>query len=137
MTELQLTADDVFAAFPELQGAGYSDETCAFYLEESQAAITVARFGKRTAYAQKLFVAHHLVLLSTPAGGISGKSTVADEPRVASKAVGSANVSYDNTFGIDTNAGWWNRTKYGQALWEIMKRYRRRPFVVVGRALVP
>ena len=38
---------------------------------------------------------------------------------------------------LSPDAGWWNKTKYGQALWELMKRFRRMPFVVSGRAVVP
>lgn len=135
MTELSLTPADVFKTFPELQASGYSEDVCAEYIDEAKC-LTEARFGKRTAFARKLFVAHWLTIMAAPAGG-SSKSSNGQTGILASKAVGSASVSYDNSFGIDADAGWWNQTKYGQALWELMKRYRRMPMCVAGFARVP
>ena len=82
-----------------------------------------------------LFAAHHLTILGAGTD-TSVRATDLKRP-VASKAVGSANVSYDTATGTDAEAGEWNLTKYGRLFWALLKRYRRLPTIVTGRTTWP
>lgn len=135
--ETTITPQLLRERFPEL--GGIDESQAAFFIEEATGMISERRFGKRTTFARLLCAAHLITLLSpadTGAGAGSYK-TPTGSGVIASKSVGSASVSYDTSFGVDQDAGWWNKTKYGQSLWELMKRFRRMPFVVSGRAVVP
>lgn len=118
--------------FPEF--TSYGDERCQYFLNQAIESVPDDRFGKETDYGRMLFTAHNLAILG--AGSEDARATEFKRP-VASKAVGSASVSYDATTGTDSEAGEWNLTKYGRLFFALMKRYRRLPFIVSGRATWP
>lgn len=95
------------------------------------------RFGRETAYARQLYVAHTLAVLGS---GISGDGTAngaSPKGAIASKAVGSVSVSYDTGSASETDAGYWNATAYGRLYWQLLRRHRVMPRVVFGRSVFP
>lgn len=119
--------------FPEFES--YGQGRCEYFLSQAINSVSDGRFGKETDYGRMLFAAHHLTILGS-GEDTSEKATELKRP-IASKAVGSANVSYDTGTGTDAEAGEWNLTKYGRLFWALLKRYRRLPTVVVGRTTWP
>lgn len=121
------------SVFPEFES--YGQGRCEYFLSQAINSVSDGRFGKETDYGRMLFAAHHLTILG------SGEDTSAKatelKRQIASKAVGSANVSYDTGTGTDAEAGEWNLTKYGRLFWALLKRYRRLPTIVVGRSTWP
>ncbi|HGJ5866263.1 MAG TPA: DUF4054 domain-containing protein [Arsenophonus nasoniae] len=66
-----------------------------------------------------LFVAHYLTLYamdsrSLQAGGVGGSSSGV----ATSKSVDKVSVSYDNSFTLNPNAGFWNNTRYGAEFYQ-------------------
>lgn len=119
--------------FPEFES--YGQGRCEYFLSQAINSIPDGRFGKETDYGRMLFAAHHLTILGS-GEDTSAKATELKRP-IASKAVGSANVSYDTGTGTDAEAGEWNLTKYGRLFWALLKRYRRMPTIVTGRTSWP
>nr|DAV73181.1 MAG TPA: head to tail adaptor [Caudoviricetes sp.] len=119
--------------FPEFES--YGQGRCEYFLSQAINSVSDGRFGKETDYGRMLFAAHHLTILGS-GEDTSAKATELKRP-IASKAVGSANVSYDTGTGTDAEAGEWNLTKYGRLFWALLKRYRRLPTIVVGRSTWP
>ena len=121
------------SVFPEFESYGQS--RCEYFLLQAINSVSDGRFGKETDYGRMLFAAHHLTILGS-GEDTSANATELKRP-IASKAVGSANVSYDTGTGTNAEAGEWNLTKYGRLFWALLKRYRRLPTVVVGRTTWP
>ena len=101
--EVFLTVFQVFESFGQVR--------CEFFLSQAIHSVSDARFGRDTDYARLLFAVHHLTICRS-GEDTSAKATELKRP-IASKAVGSANVSYDTGTGTDAEAGEWNLTKVG------------------------
>lgn len=136
-----MTIEEFLSIFPE-----FSDHPAArveFFLTEADNQISPKRFGASTNFGKALFTAHNLACLdngqrvnsdgSISTGKVSGGATGA----IASKTVGSVSVSYDTGSTSFSDAGYWNATPYGRQFWDLLKRYRRLPFTVVGRTSWP
>ena len=119
--------------FSELDS--YPEARIRFFLDRATDAVPCGRFGKETDFGRCLHAAHHLVVLGT--GMTEDARAATPKGAVASKSVGSVSVSYDTGTGAETDAGFWNSTGYGRLYWQLMKKYRRLPTVVVGRAQWP
>ncbi|MDR5616908.1 DUF4054 domain-containing protein [Arsenophonus sp.] len=66
-----------------------------------------------------LFVAHYLTLYvidarSLQVGGVGSSSSGV----ATSKSVDKVSVSYDNSFTLNPNAGFWNNTRYGAEFYQ-------------------
>lgn len=125
---------DFIEAFPEFREA--PESRVRMFLANASATVADGRFGAETMFGRFLHAAHHLAVLGSASEGdrsTGGKVTGA----IASKAVGSVSVSYDVAGSAETDAGYWNATGYGRLFWGLMRRYRRLPFVVTGRAEWP
>lgn len=102
--------------FPEFaDSVRFPDSTITFWSGLGEQLISEDRFGDMRTQAVELFTAHNIVLAAgnvaaSTAGGLPGGSG----GPVASKAVGSVNVSYDNASVMLPNAGHWNQTTYGR-----------------------
>ncbi len=102
--------------FPEFaDGARFPSSTITFWSNLGEQLISADRFGSIFTQAVELFTAHNVVLAagnvsSAAAGGMPGQTGGV----VASKAVGSVNVSYDTASAMETGAGHWNQTIYGR-----------------------
>lgn len=121
------------AMFPEFESAGYSCSRIGAALDTAFAAIGEKRFGKQTEYGRFLYAAHFLSVMGSGTRG-DGTASGGAVGAIAGKSVGGASVSYDTGSTSDSEAGWFNATMYGKALWHLYKSYRRLPIVVSGRA---
>lgn len=102
--------------FPEFSDTGrFPNSSLTFWSGTGEKLISQDRFGDLYTQAVELFTAHNITLAAqnvaaSSAGGLPGG---AGGP-IASKAVGSVNVSYDNASVMLPNAGHWNQTVYGR-----------------------
>ena len=102
--------------FPEFADtARFPNQQIEFWGGMGEKLISTSRFGSLYTEAVELFAAHNLVLsaqsrAAAATGGMPGGSPGA----IASKAVGSVNVSYDTAGAMEANAGHWNQTTYGR-----------------------
>jgi hypothetical protein len=102
--------------FPEFTDVvRFPNSMLVFWATIGEAQISLDRFGDLYTQAVELFTAHNIVLAAgnveaSTAGGFAGGINGA----VASKAVGSVSVSYDNASSMLLNAGHWNQTTYGR-----------------------
>jgi hypothetical protein len=102
--------------FPEFADATrYTPAMLTFWSGMGEKLISSDKFGDLFTQAVELFTAHNAVLAAgnksaTASGALPGQAGGV----VASKAVGSVNVSYDTTAAMETNAGHWNQTTYGR-----------------------
>jgi len=102
--------------FPEFADASrFPNQQIDFWSGMGEKLISQTRFGTLYTEAVELFMAHNLVLsaqsrAAATTGGMPGGTPGA----VASKAVGSVNVSYDTAGSMELNAGHWNQTVYGR-----------------------
>lgn len=137
----KMTYDDFLKIFPEF--SEFPKARVEFYLDEADNQISENRFGKSTEFGKALFTAHYLASLDngqrTGAGGEALKGNISSGAHgaVASKTVGSVSVSYDTASTSFDDAGYWNSTPYGKQFFDLLKRYRRMPFAVTGRASWP
>lgn len=75
-----------------------------------------------TTLAQRLYTAHCIVIdaqntKAAASGGVPGTSGgIAN-----SKSVGSVSVAYDSVTSSEKDAGWWNRTTYGQQFYRLVR----------------
>lgn len=120
--------------FPEFESA--PQKRCALFLEQAINAIPDGRFGSQTKYGRHLYTAHLLTVLGDGIQSDAQTGATA-KAQVASKAVGSANVSYDTGSSSEADAGYWNGTGYGRLYWGLLRQYRAMPICVVGRAQWP
>jgi hypothetical protein len=102
--------------------AVYRDIDVDFYLDLASGLVNASRFGRNTAWAVMLFVAHNLVIdarnaIKTQAGGIPG-SVVG--PTVSS-TVGPISTTYDVTSTSVENEGFWGNTTYGKRLYQLIR----------------
>jgi hypothetical protein len=84
--------------------------------------IDASRWGNSYSAGLQLIVAHYLVLqnLDKKAATTGGVTTGGV---IASKAVGSVNVSYDNSVGAVDGAGDWMRTSYGRRFYNLSRLF--------------
>ena len=100
--------------FPEFADTTrYPDASVNFYLGQADTVLNPDVLGDQFVYLAELFTAHYTELRGRAlAGGgyvSSGGSGVA-----SSKSVDKVSVSYDNSGTINPDAGFWNKTGYGQ-----------------------
>ena len=102
--------------FPEFADASrYTANTVTFWSGIGEKLVSQDRFGDLYTAAVELFTAHNLVLAAgNKAAAASGALPGGAGGAVASKAVGSVNVSYDTASSLELNAGHWNQTTYGR-----------------------
>lgn len=90
--------------------AKYPDTQVQFYLAMAEMSLPASRWGELYGFGLALFTAHNLALDQMSNGPIPGRSQFG---LVASKSVGPASVSYDNSLFMLPNAGHWSLTMFG------------------------
>lgn len=90
--------------------AKYPDAQVQFYLEMAELSLPASRWGELYGFGLALFTAHNLALDQMSNGPIPGRSQFG---LVASKSVGPASVSYDNSLFMLPNSGHWSLTMFG------------------------
>ncbi|WP_434462857.1 DUF4054 domain-containing protein [Serratia plymuthica] len=102
--------------FPEFNDkTRYPDTAVNFYLNQADTILNQDVLGDQFVYLAELFTAHYTelrgrALASAAAGGVSS----AGSGIASSKSVDKVSVSYDNSGTINPDAGFWNKTGYGQ-----------------------
>lgn len=90
--------------------AKYPDAQVQMYLGMAEASLPASRWGELYGFGLALFTAHNLALDQMSNGPIPGRSQFG---LVASKSVGPASVSYDNSLFMLPDAGHWSLTMFG------------------------
>lgn len=90
--------------------AKYPDTQVQMYLSMAEASLPASRWGELYEFGLALFVAHNLALDQMSSGAIPGRAQIG---LVASKSVGPASISYDNSAFSLPDAGQWSLTTFG------------------------
>lgn len=120
-----MVIDDFRAAFPEFTDETvYPDEMLTFWSKLAEYQVVQCVWGDLYPTAVELYVAHEITMAAqnvkiAATGGSPGQSGgIANN-----KTVGSVSVGYDAASQSEKDAGWWNRTTYGQQLFRLMGLY--------------
>lgn len=111
--------------FPEFSDTtAYPASQITFWSTIAEAQVVEDNWGDIYAQAVMLYTAHEIVIArqNAAAGTIGGTPGVSGGI-ANSKTVGSVTVSYDANTQTEKDAGWWNRTTYGQQFFRLMKLY--------------
>lgn len=93
----------------------YPSTAIQFYLNAADSLLDQDRMGDKFVFLAELFTAHYVELRGkTTAGAIGGGVNTSTGGVVSSKSVDKVSVSYDNSGIINPDAGFWNKTAYGQ-----------------------
>ena len=109
------------AVFPEFgDSAKYPDAQVQYYLDFAVQSLRPEAWRNLLERGTGLFVAHYLAMSAVSrAGTIPGRGQLGI---VASKSVGPASISYDNSaISAQADAGHWALTSYGLMYWELMR----------------
>ena len=109
------------AVFPEFgDSAKYPDAQVQYYLDFAVQSLRPEAWRNLLERGTGLFVAHYLAMSAiSRAGTIPGRGQLGI---VASKSVGPASISYDNSaISAQADAGHWALTSYGLMYWELMR----------------
>ena len=109
------------AVFPEFgDAAKYPDARVQYYLDFAVQSLRPEAWRNLLERGTGLFVAHYLAMSAiSRAGAIPGRGQLGI---VASKSVGPASISYDNSaISAQADAGHWALTSYGLMYWELMR----------------
>ena len=109
------------AVFPEfVDAAKYPDVQVQYYLDFAVQSLRPEAWRNLLERGTGLFVAHYLAMSAiSRAGAIPGRGQLGI---VASKSVGPASISYDNSaISAQADAGHWALTSYGLMYWELMR----------------
>lgn len=106
-------------AFPQFDEERFPDSKIDFRLGLADVLLSENKHGNMFVYLVQLFVAHYLTLdlkdqLESMAGGSGGSSNGI----VASKSIHDVSVGYDASMSMNSDAGFWNLTRYGQEFWQ-------------------
>ena len=109
------------AVFPEFgDSAKYPDVQVQYYLDFAVQSLRPEAWRNLLERGTGLFVAHYLAMSAiSRAGTVPGRGQLGI---VASKSVGPASISYDNSaISAQADAGHWALTSYGLMYWELMR----------------
>ena len=109
------------AVFPEFgDAAKYPDAQVQYYLDFAVQSLRPEAWRNLLERGTGLFVAHYLAMSAiSRAGTVPGRGQLGI---VASKSVGPASISYDNSaISAQADAGYWALTSYGLMYWELMR----------------
>ena len=109
------------AVFPEFgDAAKYPEAQVQYYLDFAVQSLRPEAWRNLLERGTGLFVAHYLAMSAiSRAGTIPGRGQLGI---VASKSVGPASISYDNSaISAQADAGHWALTSYGLMYWELMR----------------
>ena len=109
------------AVFPEFgDAAKYPDAQVQYYLDFAVQSLRPEAWRNLLERGTGLFVAHYLAMSAiSRAGTTPGRGQLGI---VASKSVGPASISYDNSaISAQADAGHWALTSYGLMYWELMR----------------
>jgi hypothetical protein len=95
----------------------YPDSVIDFWIAQAAGRMRPEVWGERLDEGTMYFVAHHIAM--TARNGRSGAGSTSG--LVASKSVGGASISYDNSAVVSVDAGTFNLTGWGQQYWQLVQ----------------
>jgi len=104
------------ANFPEFSSTStYPDSMITFWAGVAELQINKCLWDNMYVNGVQLYVAHEITLAAQNVQAASVGGSPGQHGGIAnSKAVGAVNVGYDANTQTEKDAGWWNRTIYGQ-----------------------
>lgn len=104
--------------FPQFRSSiNYPDSIIQYRFNMADLVLNKSRFGDLFYYAVHLYIAHYLVLYDRDnkdheSGSVSGI--------ISGTSIDKVSVTYDTTNILNPNARFWNYTRYGQELYQLM-----------------
>lgn len=127
-------------AFPQFADtAAYPDARLTVVATFAEAMLNECRWGSAYSYGVMLYVAHLLVITgpsnatSGPGGGSSGGGITGP---VTSKAVDKVSVSYDAGAVTYDGQAFWNLSRYGIELFQLIQMFGAGPVQVMGNTVI-
>jgi hypothetical protein len=130
------------ARFPDATVQYWIDQACS--PPNMSYAINQCRWGQFFTLGLNLFVAHNLAVadmmvqragppgMGTGPGGAYGFAPLVGSGVAASKSVGGVSLSYDNSLGMEANAGWWGLTPWGNQYLYYLRLAGAAPIHMIG-----
>jgi hypothetical protein len=109
------TINQFRADYPEFANpATFTDSAIRYWMNVAYLLLNAYRWGRMIGVATELFVAHNLLLEARAqqtalAGGLPGESKGA----ITNQGAGAVTLGYDAASTLQTGAGHWNQTEYG------------------------
>lgn len=102
--------------FPEFSDtAVYPNAQLTFWATIAEKQVNANLWKDLTSFGVNLYVAHEITIATQNVKAASVGGSPGQSGGIAnSKAVGAVNVAYDASTQTEKDAGWWNRTTYGQ-----------------------
>lgn len=120
------TVSDFRTAFPQFSDTTrYPDTQIQFRLNLAYVLLSEKTMGKDLfPYFVQLFVAHYMVLWVADDRAIATGGTGGVSGGVASaKSVDKVSVSYDTGATLNSDAGFWNYTRFGAEFWQLIMMF--------------
>lgn len=117
------------SAFPEFSDTEkYSTQMISFWAELAVLQVPQCVWGKMWLNGVSLYVAHEITIAALNQSAASFGGTPGVSGGIANtKTVGGATVGYDSNTTTEKDAGWWNRTTYGQQFIRLVRIFGTRP----------
>lgn len=111
--------------FPEFASTSvYPDAQITFWAGVAETLLVQNVWGTSYGFAVNLYVAHEITLATQNSQAAAVGGSPGQHGGIAnSKAVGAVNVAYDAATQTEKDAGWWNRTTYGQQLYRLIRMF--------------
>lgn len=109
--------------FPEFSNVtNYPDTQITFWATVAEQMVVKNLWCEMYLTGVQLYVAHEITLAAQNVQAASAGGSPGQSGGIAnSKAVGAVNVAYDSVTQSEKDAGWWNRTTYGQQFYRLMR----------------
>ncbi|MDC7868801.1 hypothetical protein TH60_05665 [Pantoea ananatis] len=120
------TVADFRRDFPQFSDeAKFPDSQITFRLNLADRLLNENVTGRELfPYFVGLFVAHYLVLFAADRrASLSGGAGGSTNGVQASKSVDKVSVSYDTGSTLNSDAGFWNNSRYGAEFWQLMMMF--------------
>lgn len=120
--------------FPEFASTSvYPDAQITFWATVAEQQVNANVWQNLTSQGVQLYVAHEITIAAqnvqaAAVGGSPGQSGgIANN-----KAVGAVSVGYDASTQTEKDAGWWNRTTYGQQFIRLARMFGSGAIQLIG-----
>lgn len=121
--------------FPEFTDTmKYPDAMLDFWGVVAEQQVNACVWKKLTLQGIELYVAHEITIAAQSVAAANIGGTPGQAPGIAnSKTVGSVSVGYDASTTTEKDAGWWNKTTYGQQFIRLARIFGAGGFILGAR----
>jgi hypothetical protein len=118
---IQTNIDLFRRSFPEFQDTTkYPNEMVTFWATIAEAQVRKCAWGAMWSQGVQLYIAHECVMAAQNVKAAKVGGAPGQQGGIAnSKTVGSVSVAYDSQANSEKDAGWWNKTTYGQQFFRL------------------